>query len=83
MVLQPFACELRRLNGRVWGRMTIDDVLDDLTEIIRHPVRYGLDPGQLALLAGARRRIEQVCAVEVVGDEDENQGFDHLAGLAV
>ena len=63
--------------------MTIDDVLDDLTEIIRHPVRYGLDAGQLALLASARRRIEQVCAVEVVGEEDENQAFDHLTGLAV
>ena len=55
--------------------MTIDDVLDDLTEIIGHPVRYGLDVGQLVLLAGARRRIEQVCAVEMDGNEDENQAF--------
>lgn len=63
--------------------MTIDDLLDDLTEIISHPVLYCLDDGQLGLLAGARRRIELVCAAKMIEDEDENQGSDDLTGIPV
>ena len=63
--------------------MTIDDVIDDLTEIICHPMAYGLDTTQLRLLRGARRQIELASTGGMLEDDKELSHSAHLTRAAV
>jgi hypothetical protein len=61
--------------------MTVDDILEDLTEVITHARRYRLDTWQLTLLQAARQRIQAVCAVEMGIDEHDLDSHAHVARL--